>query len=304
MASGPPTGNHPLAVAFRDRGIREPRMRILNRSGLLVTEFLSDQPDLVLSANLPRDNAYILTLHLRGRPRGAMQAEGRWLQPRNFHAGNAGIVDLRMQLSSEYAGPFHYLSFYMPQKNLDAVADDAESPRVRELHHEPGVGFADPVVRHLLVSLQPALASEPAETSALYADHVARALVSHMAEAYGEMRARPMSRGGLAPWQERRAKELLDARLDGAVSLAELAENCQLSVRQFARAFRQSTGQSTHRWLIERRLGKAQGLLALTSQPLSDIATACGFANQSHFTRVFTRAMGLSPGAWRRLRRG
>jgi AraC family transcriptional regulator len=304
MASGTPTGNHPFAVAFRNRGAPQPTMRILNKPGLLVTEFLSDQPELVLSARLPRDDAYILTLHLRGRPKGAMQAEGRWLRPSNFPAGNAGIVDLRMDLFSEYAGPFHYLSFYMPQKSFDAVAEDMGSPRVTELHHQPGVGFADPVVRHLLLSLRPALAAGPAETSALYADHIAKAFVSHLAATYGEMRVRPLSRGGLAPWQERRAKELLDARLDGAVSLADLAESCQLSVRQFARAFRQSTGQPPHRWLIERRLDKAQGLLELSSQSLNEIAAACGFASQSHFSRVFTRAMGLSPGAWRRLRRG
>jgi len=114
---------------------------------------------------------------------------------------------------------------------------------------------------------------------------------------------RPVRGGGLAPWQERRAKELLDARLDGDVSLADLASACQLSIRHFTRAFRQSTGQSPHRWLVERRLDKAQGLLALSAQSLNDIAAACGFANQSHFTRTFTRTMGMSPGAWRRPRR-
>jgi transcriptional regulator GlxA family with amidase domain len=110
-------------------------------------------------------------------------------------------------------------------------------------------------------------------------------------------------RGGLAPWQERRAKEILDARLDGGVSLATLAGACDLSVRHFSRAFRQSTGQSPHRWLLERRLDRARGLLELSAQSLSEIAAACGFANQSHFTRTFTRAVALSPGAWRRLRR-
>jgi hypothetical protein len=152
MDAPPETGdlNHPLAVAFHRRGAPQPMMRVLSKPTLLVTEFLSDWPDLVLSASLPRDNAYIVTLHLRGRPKGAMQVEGRWLQPRNFTGGNAGIVDLRMQLVSEYAGPFHYLSFYLTQAALDAVADDSDSPRIGELHHQPAVGIADPVVRHLL----------------------------------------------------------------------------------------------------------------------------------------------------------
>jgi transcriptional regulator GlxA family with amidase domain len=117
------------------------------------------------------------------------------------------------------------------------------------------------------------------------------------------MRApRPSRRGGLTPRQERRAKELLDARLDGKISLAELARACELSVRHFSRAFRQSTGQAPYAWLLDRRLERARGLLELSSLPLKDVATRSGFANQSHFTRLFTRAYGLPPGAFRRAR--
>jgi AraC family transcriptional regulator len=256
-----------------------------------------------MTGALPRDDAYVLTLHLRTRPRGAMAAEGRWLDPKNFHAGNAGIVDLRMKLASEYAGPFHYLSCYLPRQALNHVTDDAGAPRIQDLRYRPGVGFADPVLRHLMLSVRPALAANASEISTLYADHVAVALVTHLACTYGEMQLRRPSSGGLTPKQERRAKELLDARLDGAVSLAELANTCELSVRHFSRAFRQSTGQSPHRWLLERRLDKARAMLEGSSLSLHDVATECGFASQSHFTRVFTRAIGTSPGMWRRARR-
>jgi AraC family transcriptional regulator len=279
-------------------------MRMLTKSTLLVSEFESAERDLVLSGTLPRDDAYVLTLHLRNRPAGAMAAEGRWIQPKNFHAGSFGIVDLRLKLVSEYAGPFHYVSFYLTRRALEELADDAGWPRIGDLRHRLGVGIPDPVVRHLLLALRPALAAGPGETTALYVDLVSQALVSHMANAYGERRLPPLlCRGGLAAWQTRRAKEILDERLDGELSVADLATACNLSARHFSRAFRQSTGQSPHRWLVERRLDKARGLLEQSSQSLSEIASACGFASQSHFTRTFTRAMRLSPGAWRRLRR-
>src|SRR5208283_1399902 len=61
-------------------------------------------------------------------------------------------------------------------------------------------------------------------------------------------------------WEERRGKELLNTRLEGSVSLAELAASCQASIRHFTRAFRASTGQSPRRWLIQRRLDKASEL--------------------------------------------
>ena len=276
-------------------------MRILKRSNLQVSEIWSDHRDLVVRGAVPRDDAYVVTLHLRDRPRGSMAAESRWLHARNFQAGNCGIVDLRLHLESEYAGPFHYLSFYLRRAALDAVTDDAGSPRIGELRHEPGVGISDPAVRHLLCSLAPALARPSVETSGLYADHVAQAFITHLASTYGDLRSRERAlRGGLAPWQQRRARELIDARLDGALPLAELAQACRLSVRHFARAFRQSTGQSPHRWLTERRLEKARGLLESSARSLSEIAAETGFASQSHFTRIFTRRVGTSPGAWRR----
>jgi AraC family transcriptional regulator len=298
MTAGASHG-HPLTGAFR---LEEPgpAIRTLRTSTLAVTEIMSRQRDVSITGRVPNDDAYVVTLHLRRRPPGSMMAEGRRLRAENFPSGNAGIVDLRMQLVSEYAGPFHFISIYLTRKALDAFVDDAGGPRVGDLRHTPGVGFADPVVRHLLVSLRPALHEESAPLTAVFADHVAMALIGHMASVYGGAPVPRLAGGGLAPWQERRAKELLDAGLDGTVTLAELASACKMSVRHFVRAFRRSTGQSAHRWLIERRLDKAMGLLSLSPHSLREIALASGFSGQSHLTRAFRQATGTTPGAWRR----
>jgi AraC-like DNA-binding protein len=111
----------------------------------------------------------------------------------------------------------------------------------------------------------------------------------------------PKRVGGLAKWQERRAKEVIVARLDSKLSVVEIADACGLSVSHFTRAFQQSTGLSPHQWLTERRIERAQSLIRNVELPLSEIAISCGFADQSHFTRVFTGVVGKSPGAWRRL---
>jgi AraC-like DNA-binding protein len=55
-----------------------------------------------------------------------------------------------------------------------------------------------------------------------------------------------------------------------------------------------------HRWLLAQRARRAKELLERTKIPISDIALECGFADQSHLTRVFTRVFQLSPAAWRR----
>ena len=111
----------------------------------------------------------------------------------------------------------------------------------------------------------------------------------HVAQTYGGMRpvSRP-ARGGLAPWQERRAKEILSANLDGSVPLKEVARECRLSVSHFSRAFRRTMGVAPHNWLLTRRIEVAKEKLRDTGLSLSDVALACGFADQSHLTRVFT----------------
>ena len=107
--------------------------------------------------------------------------------------------------------------------------------------------------------------------------------------------------GGLAPWQQRCATELLLAGIGRHVPVADLASACGLSESHFVRAFRQSTGLPPHQWVLARRIERSKELLSRSpSQSLSEVAIACGFADQSHFTRTFPRMAGLTPGAWRR----
>jgi AraC-like DNA-binding protein len=152
--------------------------------------------------------------------------------------------------------------------------------------------------RHLPAALLPAM-RKPQEAHTLFLDYVALSLTAHMAYAYGAVNATAgVPRGGLAPWQERRAKELMSASLQEEIPLSLLAKECGLSVRHFARAFRVSTGLPPHRWLLRRRVDHARELLRSRALSLADVALFCGFADQSHFTRVSTAVVGISPGAW------
>jgi len=108
---------------------------------------------------------------------------------------------------------------------------------------------------------------------------------------------------GLAPWQVELAQRLLLADLSAEFPVAKLAGRCGLSRSHFARAFRISTGLPPHRWLIRYRLRRAQELLERSDLSIAEIALSCGFADQSHLTRVFHDIIGASPAAWRRLRK-
>jgi AraC-like DNA-binding protein len=106
------------------------------------------------------------------------------------------------------------------------------------------------------------------------------------------------SRKGLATWQVHRAKEFMVAHVDDNICVADVAAECELSLSHFTRAFKRSAGQSPRRWLQLYRVQRAKELL-LGGLPLCEIAGNCGFADQSHMTRVFARVTGIPPGAFR-----
>jgi AraC family transcriptional regulator len=109
-------------------------------------------------------------------------------------------------------------------------------------------------------------------------------------------------RGGLAPWQVCKVLTHIEAQLSAPITIAELANLVRLSPFHFSRAFRRSFNNSPHAYLIRRRVERAQGLMLTTTTPLAEIAVSCGLADQAHFTRLFRRFAGESPGAWRRAR--
>ena len=249
-----------------------------------------------------REDAFLIALQLTSCGDFDLYADSRAIRPRDFDAGAVAIFDLRMGLATDLRDPFHAVNLYLPHATLTALGEDGDIRRgLQDLRHTPGAAVRDPVARHLLLAMRPALARPPAETSELFVDHAALALALHVAGAYGEASGPPV-KGGLAPWQERRAKDLIDAHIDGRVTLSSLARACGLSSRQFSRAFRQSTGAAPFQWLRRRRVEHAKQRLAGSSAPLGAIALECGFADQSHFTRVFAAEVGVTPHAWRRAR--
>jgi AraC family transcriptional regulator len=108
---------------------------------------------------------------------------------------------------------------------------------------------------------------------------------------------------GLAPWQVKLTLRRLLQDLCATRPVEELASLCGLSRSYFTRAFRISMGAPPHRWLVRQRLRRAGELLERTDEEISAIALSCGFADQSHLTRMFHAATGLSPAAWRRQRK-
>jgi AraC-like DNA-binding protein len=103
------------------------------------------------------------------------------------------------------------------------------------------------------------------------------------------------SRGGLSPAVTRRVCDYIEGHLDEKMRLDGLAALAGLSTDHFARAFHQSVGVPPHTYLLRRRLEQVKHMLRETRAPLSEIALATGFSDQSHLARHFRRWAGMSP---------
>jgi AraC-like DNA-binding protein len=273
--------------------------RGLHVAGMAVTETRCDKPVLALSNSIQREDAYLVALTLRDFPNRQYWEDGRQMPVCSLRIGQVDFHDLKRDPVALLDKPYHDLFFYLPRSALDEIAEDANAPRVGDLNHRH-VGFDDDTIASLGRAVLPAL-SPPDQASQLFVNHVLFALAIHVAQTYGGMRSLPpLIRGGLATWQVKRAKEILSANLDGRVLLKEVASECKLSVSHFSRAFSRTTGTAPHKWLLLHRVEVAKEKLRDGRLSLLDVALACGFADQSHLTRVFTRIVGVSPGAWRR----
>ena len=281
---------------------RIPVIQTIQNNSLAATRCRRDVPFDAMTNLLPREDAYMIVIQIRGKNARELWLDGRPIKTEPLHAGGVVFHDLRQSPQFFFHDPLDSVNYFLRRKTLDTIAEDAGAPRISDLQFIPGVGVMDHVVAELTRLLLPVF-DTPDRVSLLFADYVSLALGSHVAQAYGGMKSVvALRQGGLAAWQERRAKELISANLKGNLSTGDLARECSLSAGHFARAFRRSTGLSPHQWLVWCRVEKAHGLLRDGGLSLAEIARACGFADQSHFTRAYTRLRGISPGAWRRQR--
>jgi AraC family transcriptional regulator len=118
----------------------------------------------------------------------------------------------------------------------------------------------------------------------------------------GGLAVRKATSGGLAPWQVELCRRVLND-LSEDHSVERIAALCGLSRSHFEKAFKTSLGAPPHRWLVRQRVQRAAEMLEQTHERIGLIALNCGFADQSHLTRVFRMMVGLSPAAWRRQRK-
>ena len=97
----------------------------------------------------------------------------------------------------------------------------------------------------------------------------------------------------------REAVSYIESNYQRDVTVEEIAGALKLNRSYFGKIFRQSTGKSPQRFLMNYRMIKAAEMLASTEKPVNEIGASVGYENPMHFSRAFKNIYGVSPREWR-----
>jgi AraC-like DNA-binding protein len=200
------------------------------------------------------------------------------LEPESVHTGVAAVP-----------GGWAYKVLYLDPALIGAWAEEDAVPQAARW-----VVFRDEELRRALRDAHRALAEEPpglAVDAAVLA--AVEALRPHLRPVPRARRTRPEHAA------VRRARSYLEERWAAPVTLAELAAHAGLSRFELARTFRAQVGLPPHAFQLDLRIARARTLLA-GGEPTAAVAAQCGFCDQAHLTRVFKRAVGVTPARYAR----
>lgn len=194
----------------------------------------------------------------------------------------------------------HQSTFYQTCENLMLAFDDAVVKRlagecgIDEPHELLSFGkVTDWTVRQLVALLAEEMSQPVASRGTVFAQVLAYAILGCLLRNRAELPA------DVTDPRVRLARSHIARHLNGDLTVRSLARLAAMSESQFARSFKESTGRTPHRFVLERRVAAAEYLVRTTSRPLHEIAAECGFQSQSHFSSTFAQVLGKTPSAVR-----
>lgn len=160
-------------------------------------------------------------------------------------------------------------------------------------------GVPDPQVEHILRALEADLeAGNP--TGRLFGESLLCALAVHLQARYAVIRpAVRRVRHGLPRARLSRVVEYIEAHLDREIELTDMAATAGMSAHYFSELFKQSVHLSPYQYVLRRRIERARKLLNDPAVTVFEAAIRSGFADQSHFTKIFRRVTGVTPSGYR-----
>jgi AraC family transcriptional regulator len=248
---------------------------------------------------VPPMRDYMIVAYRRGSTAMYRRIDHGWSTE---HLGPGDVSLLTRAAESHWRWPagIEVVHVYLTQDELASVCQDMYHREVREVELHDVLKADDPAIHRAAM----ALAAEAARSQAgsrILVDSLACEIAVHILRRHANISfAGQAADCPLSDAQLRQVRDYVDDHLAESISLQDLASTVAVSRHHFARQFRIATGTTPHEFVLAQRVTRARRLLRRTLLPLREIATECGFADQSHMTRVFRQRLGTTPGEYRR----
>ena len=229
-------------------------------------------------------------------------SDGRWsctqFEGNDYTSGHIQIFPAHVPYGGSWSRNVEFIHLYLEPAFIAQIAYESINPDKVEFLLE--LKKADRLIQQIGLALKADL--ELDDGNGFYADSLATALAAHLLKHYATRKHVFRSyEDGLPKVMLKQAIEYMNVNLGENVSLSEMAAILHISQYHFCRLFKQSTGMSPHRYLMQQRLDRAKQRLKQPELTVTDIALECGFANQSHFAKYFRRYTGVSPTQYRQM---
>lgn len=241
---------------------------------------------------------YVVVAYLRGPTEVHRRTAGD-PQTATLGAGDVSLLTRDATARWTWSRDVEVVHAYLTRDGLAATGRRMYRREVHDVALPEVIRSDDPAVHHTTVQIAREAAA-PGAGSALLVESLSCQLAVHVLRRHAHVVFRHRAGGGgLDRRQERTVCDYVDEHLREHISLDDLAGSVALSRYHFARRFRQAVGVSPHEYVVRLRVQRAATLLRQTGTPLRDVALRCGFADQSHLTRVFKKHTGVTPGRYR-----
>ncbi len=248
-------------------------------------------------ARIPTSDAYLLMIYLEDALHADIDRYGTRTAVNSYRRGLICLIDLFDGAAFELHSDLHALALVLPKALLLEIARISTFTRNSKLickRRHP-----DEVLSNLATALVSLFDASGLVLPALLKS-MALAVCAHLLHDYcDKFMCNGVSPSSLSVEQEKAAKEYMIENLGRELSVVEISSATGLSPNHFTREFRRATGITPYQWLMKIRIDHAKDLLPTSAHSLKDIATECGFTDQSHLTKVFARETGSTPAAWR-----
>lgn len=247
---------------------------------------------------IPPLDSFLIVQYCNGQTPMDREYEGRWTRTQ-CSPGHFSLLSRAVQSHWHWTQDVVVSHLYLTESLLNRVARDLQGQEIQQVQLHDVLQGQDPIVSHL-VNQATIEAKSGGIGGNLYSEALAVQLSVHLLRNYASCVLKANTRClGLSQSDLKRLEDYVEGHLAETITIEGMAGLFGLGAWTFNRMLQRSIGMSAYAYVIDKRLQRALSSLRILELPIKAIAYDCGFSDQAHLTRAFSRRYGVTPGRYR-----